>query len=121
MTLSEIEHQHGYTYPALYRQLERDGMLDVGEYGPDWYKRVFPTLKDHPTLLLHADDFELLNIKSVAEEAASLLDEDDYRRIAPPFPVHPVRANGRRRSLLFFRVRPARWRDARRAAVARPG
>lgn len=27
MTLSEMEQQHGFTYPSLYRQLERDGML----------------------------------------------------------------------------------------------
>ena len=42
MTLSEMEQQHGFTYPSLYHQLERDGMLAVGEYGPDWYKLSIP-------------------------------------------------------------------------------
>ncbi|MED5596844.1 SMI1/KNR4 family protein [Janthinobacterium sp. P210006] len=102
MTLSEIEHEHGFTYPPLYRQLDRDGMLDVGEYGPDWYKLVFPTLQERPTLLLHADDFELLNIKSVAEEAASLLDEDDYRRISPRFQFIPFAQTGAGDHYCFF-------------------
>ena len=83
MTLSEIEHQYGFIFPALYRQLERDGMLDVGEYGPGWYKLVYPTLTDRPTLLLHADDFELLSVKAVAAAMEELADPDDYRQIDP--------------------------------------
>jgi hypothetical protein len=102
MTLSEIENKHGFTYPSLYRQLERDGMLAVGEYGPDWYKLVFPTLKDHPTLLLHADDFELLNIKAVAEEAETLLDGDDYRHIDPAFRFIPFAQTGAGDHYCFF-------------------
>ncbi|MCC7599443.1 SMI1/KNR4 family protein [Janthinobacterium sp. FW305-129] len=102
MTLSEIEQQHGFTYPPLYRQLERDGMLAVGEYGPDWYKLMFPTLKDKPTLLLHADDFELLNIKAVAEAAATLLDGDDYRQIDPAFRFIPFAQTGAGDHYCFF-------------------
>ncbi|PHV14872.1 SMI1/KNR4 family protein [Janthinobacterium sp. BJB303] len=102
MTLSEIERQHGCTYPALYRQLERDGMLAVGEYGPDWYKLVYPTLKDKPTLLLHADDFELLNIKAVAEAADILRDADDYRQIDPAFRFIPFAQTGAGDHYCFF-------------------
>lgn len=102
MTLSEIEQQHGFTYPPLYRQLERDGMLAVGEYGPDWYKLVYPTLKDKPTLLLHADDFELLNINVVAEEAATLLDGDDYRQIDPALRFIPFAQTGAGDHYCFF-------------------
>ncbi|PLY43344.1 SMI1/KNR4 family protein [Janthinobacterium sp. ROICE36] len=102
MRLSEIEQQHGFTYPALYRQLERDDMLAVGEYGPDWYKLVFPTLKDHPTLLLHADDFELLNIEAVAEAVETLLDADDYRHIDPAYQFIPFAQTGAGDHYCFF-------------------
>ena len=102
MTLTEIEHAHGFTYPALYRQLERDGMLAVGEYGPDWYKLVYPTLKDKPTLLLHADDFELLNIQAVAEAADTLRDADDYRQIDPAFRFIPFAQTGAGDHYCFF-------------------
>ncbi|MCC7699407.1 SMI1/KNR4 family protein [Janthinobacterium sp. EB271-G4-7A] len=102
MTLSEIEQQHGFTYPSLYRQLESDGMLAVGEYGPDWYKLVYPTLTDRPTLLLHADDFELLNIQAVAAEVESLLGADDYRQIDPAFQFIPFAQTGAGDHYCFF-------------------
>ena len=102
MTLSEIESKLGFIYPALYRQLERDGMLAVGEYGPDWYKLVYPTLTERPTLLLHADDFELLNIKAVAEEADTLRDADDYRQIDPAFRFIPFAQTGAGDHYCFF-------------------
>ncbi|KAB0324338.1 SMI1/KNR4 family protein [Janthinobacterium sp. PLB04] len=102
MTLSEIERQHGFTYPSLYRQLESDGMLAVGEYGPDWYKLVYPTLTDRPTLLLHADDFELLNIQAVAAEVESLLDADDCRQIDPAFQFIPFAQTGAGDHYCFF-------------------
>ncbi|WP_219116145.1 SMI1/KNR4 family protein [Janthinobacterium sp. UMAB-56] len=102
MTLSEIEHQYDFSYPALYRQLERDGMLDVGAYGPDWYKLVYPTLKDRPTLLLHADDVELLAIEAVADAVASLLDTDDYRKIDPAFQFIPFAQTGAGDHYCFF-------------------
>lgn len=102
MTLSEMEQQHGFTYPSLYRQLERDGMLAVGEYGPDWYKLVYPTLKDKPTLLLHADDFELLNIEAVAAEVEALLDTDDYRQIDPALQFIPFAQTGAGDHYCFF-------------------
>ncbi|MBR7632175.1 SMI1/KNR4 family protein [Janthinobacterium lividum] len=102
MTLSEIEQQHGFTYPSLYRQLESDGMLAVGEYGPDWYKLVYPTLTDRPTLLLHADDFELLSIQTVAAEVESLLDADDYRQIDPAFQFIPFAQTGAGDHYCFF-------------------
>lgn len=102
MTLSEIEQQHGFTYPSLYRHLESDGMLAVGEYGPDWYKLVYPTLTDRPTLLLHADDFELLNIQAVAAEVESLLDADDYRQIDPAFQFIPFAQTGAGDHYCFF-------------------
>lgn len=102
MTLSEIENQYGFTYPALYRQLAHDGMLDVGEYGPDWYKLVFPALKDRPTLLLHAGDFELLSIKAVAGELEELHDADSYRQVDPAFKFIPFAKTGAGDHYCFF-------------------
>ena len=102
MTLSEMEQQHGFTYPSLYRQLERDGMLAVGEYGPDWYKLVYPTLKYKPTLLLHADDFELLSVKAVAAAMEELADPDDYRRIDPALQFIPFAQTGAGDHYCFF-------------------
>ncbi|OHV96639.1 hypothetical protein AKG95_18245 [Janthinobacterium lividum] len=102
MTLSEMEQQHGFTYPSLYRQLERDGMLAVGEYGPDWYKLVYPILKDKPTLLLHADDFELLSVKAVAAAMEELADPDDYRRIDPALQFIPFAQTGAGDHYCFF-------------------
>jgi len=102
MTLSEIEQRHGYTFPSLYHQLDRDGMLAVGEYGPDWYERVYPALKDTPTLLLHADDFELLSVKAVAEAMEELADPDDYRQINPAFRFIPFAQTGAGDHYCFF-------------------
>ena len=56
MTLNEIENEYGFKYSAIYNQLEQDGMLDVGEYGPEWFSTVFPRLKENPTLLLYSYD-----------------------------------------------------------------
>ena len=102
MTLSEIEQAYGFAYPSLYRQLAQDGMLAVGEYGPDWYKLVFPTLKEQPTLLLHADDFELLSINAVALELEALAAPDDYRHIAPAFQFIPFAQTGAGDHYCFF-------------------
>ena len=102
MTLSEMEQRHGFTYPSLYRQLERDAMLAVGEYGPDWYKLVYPTLKDKPTLLLHADDFELLSVKAVAAAMEELADPDDYRQIDPALQFIPFAQTGAGDHYCFF-------------------
>ena len=102
MTLSEMEQRHGFTCPSLYRQLERDAMLAVGEYGPDWYKLVYPTLKDQPTLLLHADDFELLSVKAVAAAMEELADPDDYRQIDPALQFIPFAQTGAGDHYCFF-------------------
>lgn len=102
MTLSEIERQHDFSYPSLYRQLEQDGMLNVGEYGPDWYNTVLPALKARPTLLLFADDFELLSVDAVAEALATLAEPDDYRQIDPAFTFVPFAQTGAGDHYCFF-------------------
>ncbi|WP_278020465.1 SMI1/KNR4 family protein [Flavobacterium ginsengisoli] len=102
MTIQEIEKKYRFEYPFLYKQLEADGMLDVGEYGPNWYTDVYPTLKDNPPLLLHSYDFESLNLKSVAEEIEELQDPEDYRNINPEFKFIPFAKSGGGDHYCFF-------------------
>ncbi|WP_027388638.1 SMI1/KNR4 family protein [Chryseobacterium gregarium] len=94
MTLTEIEEEYGFRYPELYRQLEKDGMLEVGEYGPGWHSTVYPRLKENPTLLLHTGDFELLDANAVNEAIKELADPDDYRQIKPEFKLIPFAQSG---------------------------
>ena len=102
MTLSDLEHAGGFAYPLLYKQLAYDGMLDVGEYGPTWYQQVYPTLKERPTLLLHADDFELLSVKAVAAALEELADPEDYRHIDPAWRFIPFAQTGAGDHYCFF-------------------
>ncbi|SHM17183.1 SMI1/KNR4 family protein [Flavobacterium chilense] len=102
MTLQDIETKYGFQFPALYKQLDADGMLNVGEYGPDWYTFVYPTLKDNPPLLLHSYDFELLNLKSVDEEIAYITGSDDYRNIDKEFKFIPFAKSGGGDDYCFF-------------------
>lgn len=89
MDLTEIEKEKHFQYPQLYKQLETDGMLDVGDYGPNWYSDIFPKLKDQPTLLLHSYDFELLNPKAVDEAIKELSDPENYQQIKSEFKFIP--------------------------------
>ncbi|MFB9077306.1 SMI1/KNR4 family protein [Flavobacterium procerum] len=102
MTINAIETKHGFEFPILYKQLDADGMLNIGEYGPNWYAEVYPTLKDNPPLLLHSYDFELLNLKSVNEEIADISDPDDYRQINPEFKFIPFAQSGAGDHYCFF-------------------
>ncbi|MFD2939615.1 SMI1/KNR4 family protein [Flavobacterium notoginsengisoli] len=102
MTVQEIETKYGFEFPPLYKQLAADGMLDVGEYGPNWFTEVYPTLKDNPPLLLHSYDFESLNLKSVAEEIEELRDPEDYRNINPEFKFIPFAKSGGGDHYCFF-------------------
>ncbi|SFD72029.1 SMI1/KNR4 family protein [Flavobacterium phragmitis] len=102
MTIKDIETKYGFEFPLLYKQLDADGMLDVGEYGPNWFTEVYPTLKDNPPLLLHSYDFESLNLKSVAEEIEELRDPEDYRNINPEFKFIPFAKSGGGDHYCFF-------------------
>ena len=78
MTLADIENKHSFKYPKLYKQLEQDGMLDVGEYSQSWKQTVYPQLKDNPPLLLHSCDFELIPLSDLDEEISELRNTSDY-------------------------------------------
>lgn len=37
--LEALEERYDFTYPALYIQLYAEGLLDIGQTGPDWLAR----------------------------------------------------------------------------------
>lgn len=102
MELQDIEKKYGFEYPELYKQLYLDGMLDMGEYGPNWYSEIYPTLKDNPPLLLNSCDFELLTLKSVCEEIDELSDPNNYRKINKEFKFVPFAKSGGGDHYCFF-------------------
>ncbi|MCW3463138.1 SMI1/KNR4 family protein [Chitinophaga nivalis] len=87
--LEELEEQYAFSYPALYKQLNKDGMLDWGQFGPDWYTTVFPDIKHTPPLLLFANDLEVMNPEQVA-----LLLEDGLLFADPEHQFIPFATNG---------------------------
>jgi hypothetical protein len=89
MILQDVEKRYEFEYPPLYKQLYEDGMLDIGEYGPNWYSDVYPKLKENPPLLLHSYDFQLLSLKGVSREIERLTNPDDYRQIKKEFRFIP--------------------------------
>lgn len=102
MTPQEIEKKYGFEYPSLYKQLYVDGMLDWGEFSPNWYFEIYPKLKDNPPLLLHSYDFELMDLKSVSQEIEELMDPDNYRNINEEFRFIPFAHNAAGDHYCFF-------------------
>ena len=102
MTLLDVEIKHGFAYPIIYKELSQNGMLAIGEYGPNWYTTVYPKLKENPTLLLHSYDFELLNIKDANEAIEELLDPEGYRQIKNEFKFIPFGQSGAGDHYCFF-------------------
>lgn len=102
MTLLDVETKYGFVYPAIYKDLSLGEMLNVGEYGPNWYTTVYPKLKENPPLLLHSYDFELLNTKDVNEAIEELLDPEDYRQIKEEFKFIPFGQSGAGDHYCFF-------------------
>ncbi|RUT70354.1 SMI1/KNR4 family protein [Flavobacterium cupreum] len=102
MILQDIEKKYQFEYPILYKQLCEDGMLDLGECGPNWYSHVYPKLKENPPLLLHSYDFELLNLESITREIERLTDPDDYRQINKEFKFVPFAKSGAGDHFCFF-------------------
>lgn len=102
MKLNDLENEFNFQFPPLYHSLEADGMLNVGEYGPNWYSTIFPKLKDNPTLFLHTYDFELLNLHAVKEAIEDLADPENYRQIKTEFKFIPFGQSGAGDHYCFF-------------------
>ncbi|AJH15446.1 SMI1/KNR4 family protein [Myroides profundi] len=102
MTITELEQKYNIVYPELYKQLEQDNMLEVGEYSQMWYATTFPKLKDNPPLLLFSDDFELTPLKDVDEDIAWLRDPDNYMEIKEEYNFISFAKNGAGDMYCFF-------------------
>lgn len=83
--LEELEKEFGFEYPALYKQLYQSKMLDMGEASADWLTLTYPKLKQNPSLLLYAYDFELINVDEVQGLIEEIRDPDDYRNVNPEY------------------------------------
>lgn len=85
MTILEtIEKDYDFTYPTLYKQLSKDGMLDWGVLGPEWFNNEFPHLRENPPLLLFADDFEIMEEDDIsAGMQEGMLFADETHRFVP--------------------------------------
>lgn len=83
--LEKLEKEFGFEYPALYKQLYQNKMLDMGEASADWLTLTYPKLKQNPSLLLYAYDFELINVDEVQGLIEEIRDPDDYRNVNPEY------------------------------------
>lgn len=92
--LEQIEQKFNFKYPELYKQLHVDGMLNWGEFGPNWHAVYWNKLKNNPPLLLFGDDFELLDFNRVIEEIEAFKDPEDYRATKPEFQFIPFGQTG---------------------------
>ncbi|MGI4875691.1 MAG: SMI1/KNR4 family protein [Janthinobacterium lividum] len=89
-----LEQQFNFRYPAIYRELYADNMLDSGPTGPEWLTNVFPRLREKPPLLLFGSDFELLAFEEIAEQISAFSGPDDYRRTRPDLRLIPFGQSG---------------------------
>ncbi|MFY0252463.1 SMI1/KNR4 family protein [Chitinophaga sp. 30R24] len=82
--LEEFEKEYGFTYPTLYKQLYKDGMLNWGEFGENWLDKVYPAIRTAPPLLLYANDLEIMDLATVSEEMEDgFLFADPVHRFVP--------------------------------------
>lgn len=84
-TLELLEKEFGFEYPALYKQLYQNKMLDMGEASTDWLSKTYPKLKQNPSLLLYGYDFEIINPNEVQGLIEEIRDPDDYRNVNPEY------------------------------------
>ncbi len=94
MDLKTIETKYGIVFPNTYRELYKSGMLNWGEFGQNWIKNVYPSLRKSPPLLLYANDFELIDFERIDEEIGAFKDPEDYRCVNPKFNFIPFAQNG---------------------------
>ena len=92
--LEQIEQQFNFRYPELYKKLYNDGMLDWGEFGPNWHATYWEKFKNNPPLLLFGNDIELLEYNRITEEIEAFKDPEDYRATKPEFQFVPFAQTG---------------------------
>ena len=74
MKIEELEKQYHYKFPALFKRLWKDGMIDwmnghteAFVSGESWENTIYPKIKEQPPLLLHTGgfDFEMLRAEEM--------------------------------------------------------
>lgn len=83
--ITQTEIRYGIVLPELYKRLAVDNMLNWGEFSPDWYHEVFPTLLQHPPLLLIGSEFELPVPDTLWEVNETLNNAGDWIRLKPEY------------------------------------
>jgi hypothetical protein len=79
--LEEFEKRFNFSYPALYKQLYKDGMLEFGQPSSRWFSEVYPTLKQQPPFLLYAKEFELIFLPDLAGHLNDYLSDDGFKHL----------------------------------------
>lgn len=87
--LEEVEQQFHFTYPQIYKQLCIDGMLDWGEFGPNWRETYWEKFKANPPLLLFGYDIELIPLENIKEYTEEMKHEEDFWYLNPKFEFIP--------------------------------
>lgn len=100
MKLQDIEKKYGFEFPELYKQLYLDGMLKMGEYGPNWYSEVYPKLRENPPLLL--DMVEVLEIEQIDATIAWFKNPENYQQVDERFTFIPFAKDPGRNYYCFF-------------------
>ena len=60
-------------------------------FGSDWYKNLYPTIKNQPPFLLFAQNFELMSLRDVFEELREI---QSYKHWLPDFKMIPFAGDG---------------------------
>jgi SMI1 / KNR4 family (SUKH-1) len=93
--LGQLEKEFNFRYPALYKQLYEDGMLEFGQPSSRWFSEVYPTLKQHPSFLLYAKEFELIFLPDLVGHLNDYLSDDGFKHINRAlYRFIPFAANG---------------------------
>jgi hypothetical protein len=96
--LEQIEQQFNFKYPDLYKKLYDDGMLDCGEYSPNWHSIYWEKFKTNPPFLFFGHDIELLDFTKltaqVVEKIKAFKDPNDYLKSKPEFQFVPFAMTG---------------------------
>lgn len=63
--IADIQNEFDFNFPALYVKIEQDGNLNWGTQGPNWYKEIYPLLRENPPFLLFCNDFKILDEEQI--------------------------------------------------------
>lgn len=98
--LEEIEQKYKFNYPSLYKELYKDGMI-VEEADINWYKEVYPKVKNNPPLLLFGHDIQMLTFDEM-EDYYEILTDEEWPGINQELNFIPFLRNAAGDSICFY-------------------